>query len=65
MRDNKNFRVGEEIVWLCPMYESNLRFHAEVVKLFKNGKVRIKYRNMYGVGDLCYANKDPECLERQ
>ena len=63
MKDNKDFQVGEQILWLCPMYESIMLISSEVVKLFKNGKVRIKYRNTHG--DVLYGNKDRQCLQKK
>ena len=52
--------VGDQVTLTLPMFGGNIHFIAEVVRIFKNGKVRVKFHTWTGA--LNFSNVTVEKL---
>jgi len=62
MKNTKKIKVGDSVDWKLSMHESFIFQRATVVKILKNGKAKIQFRNRWGEGDICFESVKMESL---
>ncbi len=46
--ENSKFKVGDKVLHRMEMFDSFITHHATILRLFKNGKVRITFKTWTG-----------------